>query len=374
MTNQDILPIRYVNLAQQWRDERAELLPILESVLATGQYVGGNYIDEFERAVAELLGIRYAVAVNSGTDALMLGLKAIGVGRDDEVITPPNSFIASTSAIVHVGARPVFVDVGEDQNIDPDQIEIAITERTKAIMPVHLTGRIARMDAICQIAAAHGIPIIEDAAQAIGSRYQGRYAGTWGTVGCFSAHPLKNLNALGDAGFIVTEDEEAADLVRKMRNHGLTGRDTVTEFGLVSRMDALKAAALCFRLKKLEDVIHKRRLNSARLREMLNPRHVFIPEDSPFEFNTYHTFVIQVDHRDALRSFLNKNGIETAIHYPVPIHLQPAAKSLGYQQGDFPRTEMQSERILTLPVNQTLSLRQVDFVASKVNEFFTLCG
>ena len=238
--------IPYINLVAQWQDEKDDLLPIIESVMSSGQFVGGEAVECFEQKAAELCGTKYCVALNSGTDALVLGLLSLGVCAGDEVITPPNSFIASTAAIVNLKAKPVFVDVLSDQNIDPDQIVKVITEKTKAIMPVHLTGRIARMTAIMEIANKYQIPVIEDAAQAIGSKYSGQPSGSLGKIGCFSTHPLKNLNACGDGGFLTTDDKDIAKQVRLSRNHGLVGRNKIEQFGCVSRMDTLQAAILNF--------------------------------------------------------------------------------------------------------------------------------
>ena len=362
--------VLYVDLAAQWAAEREALLPIVEKVLAGGHWVGGRAIADFEAAAARLCGVAHAVALNSGTDALVLGMAALGIGPGDEVITPPNSFVASTAAIVELGAQPVFVDVRDDQNIDPERIEAAISPRTRAIMPVHLTGRVADMTPIAEIAERHGLFIVEDAAQSVGSRYDGRMSGSFGQVGCFSTHPLKNLNACGDGGFLTTDDARIADVVRAHRNHGLVTRETVARFGRVSRMDSLQAAILGFRMGRLEDTIQRRRANAALYRERLDPDRVFIPPERDREFSTYHTFVIQVDRRDELQRFLADNRVGTAIHYPVPIHLQPAASDLGYHVGDLPVAERQAGRILTLPVNQTLGADDILFVADRVNDFF----
>ena len=278
--------------------------------------------------------------------------------------------MASTAAIVQVGARPVFVDVQADQNIDPNLIPMAITPRTRAIMPVHLSGRVAEMESIETVAEQHGLYIVEDAAQAIGSRYREKPSGSLGTIGCFSTHPLKNLNACGDGGFLTTNDRNIAERVRLMRNHGLVDRETITSFGQVSRMDALQAAVLCFRLERLFDVIEKRRRNANRYLVGLNSEKIFVPIETENEFHSYHTFVIQVDHRNLLRKFLGSQGISTAIHYPIPIHLQPAAAYLGYGKGDFPITEKQADRIVTLPINQYMTDQQVDYVVDSVNRFF----
>jgi dTDP-4-amino-4,6-dideoxygalactose transaminase len=361
--------IAYVDIPAQYAEERAALVEIFDRVMAEGQMVGGREIDNLERELAAFHGVKHVVALNSGTDALHLGLVAMGVGPGDEVITPPNSFVASTAVVVEAGARPVFVDVLEDQNIDPAKIEAAITPRTKAIMPVHLTGRVADMDAVMAIAKKHGLMVIEDSAQAIGSRYRGKLSGTFGEIGCFSAHPLKNLNAGGDGGFLTTNDDKMAETVRLLRNHGLADRNTVVRFGRVSRMDTLQAAILRYRLGRLPSIIERRRQNAALYQQLLDPSLVYLPPERSHEFIAYHTLVVQVDQRDALQAHLGERGIGTAIHYPIPIHLQPAAASLGHQRGDFPICERQAERILTLPVHPWLTAADVRTVAGTVNDF-----
>ena len=362
--------IPYVNLAAQGRDQLEDLQRIFGEVVLRGSFVGTDEeLAGLERRIAEYCGTTEAVALNSGTDALMLAMLVGGIGRGDEVITPPNSFVASTAAIVHLGATPVFADVLPDQNIDPERIERAITPRTKAIMPVHLTGRLCRMDEIMELANRHGLIVIEDAAQSIGSMHRGRMSGSIGHFGCFSAHPLKNLNALGDGGFVTTNDKDAALRMRRLRAHGMVDRQTVEEWGLVSRMDALQAAILNYRLDKLPDVIARRRANAAHYQGLLRHEQIYVPPCRNDEFNTFHTFVVQVDRRDELQAYLKDRGIKTAIHYPVPIHLQPAAHALGHKKGDFPITERQAERILTLPVNQYMSQGDVEIVAGEVLTF-----
>jgi dTDP-4-amino-4,6-dideoxygalactose transaminase len=362
--------VPYVNFPAQYAAERDDLHAIVERVFRKGEFVAGDEVDAFERQVAEYLGVRHCVALNSGTDALILGLKAAGVGPGDEVITAPNSFVASAAAVIHVGARPVFADVLPDQNIDPAAVAEAVGPRTRAIMPVHLTGRAAPMSGIMAVAEKYGLVVIEDAAQAIGSKLDGRMAGAIGHVGCFSTHPLKNLNAAGDGGLLATNDDAIEARVRRQRAHGMVDRNTVAEWGLVSRMDVLQAAILRYRLKLLPQVIERRRRNAALYRKLLDPAHVQLPPDRRAEFNTWHTFVIQVDRRDELQAWLAERGVGTAIHYPTPIHLQPAARSLGYRRGDFPVAEAQAARILTLPVHQFLSEDDVAFVAASVNAFF----
>ena len=255
----NIRRIPYVNLKKQWLEERDELLPIIDQVLESAQFVGGDELDKFEDNIAKLCGVKYACGLNSGTDALMLALALSGIGTGDEVITPPNSFIASTAAIIHIGATPVFVDVLPDQNIDSSKIEAAITPKTKAIMPVHLTGRMCDMDPIIDIAKRYDLKVIEDSAQSVGSKYKGKLSGSMGDIGCFSTHPLKNLNACGDGGFLTTNDIDIYNKSRTYRNHGMADRNIVNHFGVVSRMDNLQATILNYRLEKLDDITKKRR-------------------------------------------------------------------------------------------------------------------
>lgn len=367
----DIRRVPYVGFKSQYAAERDEILALVDDVFSKGAFVGGEHIERFEAAVASAVGVKHVIALNSGTDALILAMKGFGIGPGDEVITPPNSFVASTAAIVALGATPVFADVKADQNIDPDAIEAAITPNTKAIMPVHLTGRVCEMGRIMDIADHSGLKVIEDAAQSYGSRYQDKMSGAIGHAGCFSAHPLKNLNAAGDAGFITTDDDLLAGRVRLLRNHGLKDRETVTEWGTVSRLDNLQAALLTMRLGSVDAVIEKRRAFAALYRELLQGTPVFMPPCTQAEFNTFHTFVVQVDRRDDLRAFLAQRGIETAVHYPVPIHLQPAAVELGKKTGDFPVTENQAQHIVSLPVHQYLSADDIRYVASTIRAFYS---
>ena len=366
----DTAPIRYVDMAAQFAEQRDEIMARVEAVLAEGKLVGGPDIEILEKEVAEFCGVAHAVALNSGTDALALGMMALGIGAGDEVILPPNSFIASAAAVATIGATPVFADVRDDLNVDPERVEAAVTPRTKAIMPVHLTGRIADMTPLSEIAKRHGLLVVEDASQSFGSRYEDRLAGSFGDVGCFSVHPLKNFNAAGDAGFLTTDDGELAEKVTHMGNHGLIGKGLSEAFGHVSRMDTLQAAILRYKLEALPGVIERRRANADFYRENLDPAHVFTAPERDVEFNTYHTFVIQVDRRDELKAHLAEQQIGSAIHYPVPIHLQPAANRLGYKAGAFPVAERQAERILSLPVHQTLEENHIRRVADAVNGFF----
>lgn len=370
MGNDRNIKVRYVDLESQWEEEKDHLLPIMSEVMRSGQFILGDIVDDLERLLASYCSVEHAIALNSGTDALVCALHAAGVRAGDEVLTPPNSFVASTSSITHLGATPVFVDVCEDQMMDPKLLQKSITKKTKAVMPVHLTGRMARMDEICDIADKNGLVVIEDSAQSIGSTYKGRASGAYGLAGCFSTHPLKNLNACGDGGFITTNNIQLANEIKLMRNHGLIDRNKVEKFGFVSRMDALQAAILRYRLGKLDNVISRRRLNAERYISNLNVEGVVFPIETKEYFNTYHTFVVRAKNRDKLASWLLEKGIQTAIHYPIPIHLQPAAQKLGYYHGDFPAVERQAGEILSLPIHQYLKSDQIDYVIESISKFY----
>ncbi len=362
--------VPFVALPRQYEEEREAILNCVDRVFRRGVFVSLAHLEELESRLADACGVRHSIGVGSGTDALFLILKGYGVGEGDEVITPPNSHFSTTSSIIHAGAVPVFADVGDDQSIDPARVEAAITPRTRAIMPVHLTGRIADMAAITDIARRHGLLVIEDAAQAFGAKQDGRAAGSFGDAAAFSAHPLKVFNAAGDAGFITTGDGELAARLRSLRNNGLKGREQVDEWGYAARLDVLQGEFLLMRLDRLPDLIARRRANVASYQARLNKTHVYFPEDGEDQFSVFQNFVIQVERRDALKDYLADRGIKTAIHYPVPIHLQPAARSLGYGNGDFPVTERQAGRILSLPVHPYLSPGDIDYVTEAVNSFF----
>jgi len=361
--------INYVDLSKQWKDERKDLLGLLDKTLSKGIYVGGDQVLKLEKNIAKFLNVKYVISLNSGTDALTLALHCLGLKKNDEVITPPNSFIASTAVVAHLGLKPRFVDILDDQNIDPSEIEKNITKKTKVIMPVHLTGRICRMEEILKIAKKYNLKVIEDSAQAFGSKLSNRYAGTFGDVGCFSTHPLKNLNSVGDGGFMVTNNKSIYERARILRSHGTKDRNVIDEFGFVSRLDSIQAVVLDYRLKKVNRLIKKRRRNAALYRKFLTKK-IFIPKERKDEFNTYHTFVVQTPDRDQLKKYLIKKGIETAIHYPIPIHLQPSARKIGHKEGDFIKTEQQSKRILTLPIHQYLKESDIFRISQTVNSFF----
>lgn len=364
--------VPYIDFPAQFSAHRDEILGAIERVLERGDFILGGDVEAFEEEFARLSGVRHAIGVGNGTDALLLALRTLGIGAGDEVITVANSWISTAASIALVGARPVFVDVREDFLIDPAQVERAITPRTKAILPVHLTGRCADVETLGAIAKRRGISLIEDAAQAAGAHMNGRPAGSLGEIGCFSFHPLKNLNAVGDGGMVTTNNDEWATRVRSLRNHGLRSRDEVAHWGRNSRLDTIQAAVLRVRLKHLPEVIALRQRNAAGYRGRLSSV-VRCPIDRSQDVATYHLFMIQCDAREDLKRFLAAQGIETKVHYPTPLHLQPCSAALGYQRGDLPVTEAQAQRILSLPVHEHLSEEQVEWVSQSIRAFYGGC-
>jgi dTDP-4-amino-4,6-dideoxygalactose transaminase len=365
--------VPYVDLVGQHRLIKDELLAAVAEVIESGQFILGPAVTRFEEEFARLCGVAHAIGVGNGTDALVMALRALGVGPGDEVVTVPNSFVSTASAAILVGAKPVFVDVGDDYNMDPALLEAAITPATKAILPVHLTGRAARMDEIAAIACRRGLPIVEDAAQAVMAEYKGRRVGSFGMAGCFSLHPLKTLNACGDGGVITTNDAALAEKLRLMRNLGLKTRDDCVMFEGNSRLDALQAAMLLVKLRHLEAWTDARRANAAFYRKALGDvPQVRLPGERSDERAAYHTFVIQAEKRDALREFLAGRGVATNIHYPVPIHRHTAASAAGLADGWYPAAERQAGRILSLPIYPELTTVQLEAVADGIKAFYSM--
>ena len=283
--------IQLIDLKQRYLDEKKELIKCFKKVVSNGSLVLTDEVNNFEKNICDYTGAKYCLGLNSGTDALMMGLWSLGVKKGDEVITSPISFIASAGAIFHLGAKPIFVDVSDDLNINPDLIEKAITSKTKAIMPVHWSGKMCQMSKIIKIGRKYNIPIIEDSAQGIGSYFNNKHAGNFGKVSAFSAHPLKNLNALGDSGFVVTNHKRIYDKIKLYRNHGLKSRDNVVLFGVNSRLDSLNAEVLSFRLTKLKGIISKRRNNINLYKKYIKTDSVELPYDS---HNTYDSYVMMI--------------------------------------------------------------------------------
>ena len=366
------MKVEFVDLKQKYAEERDELLKCVDITLSSGSLILGDGLRNFEEKVEKFTGSRHCIGLNSGTDALMMSLWSSGVGKGDEVIHPAISFIATTGAIVHVGAKPIFSEVDENGLLDPNKLESKITPKTKAIMPVHWSGKICEMNKIVEICREYNLILIEDAAQAMGAYYDGKHGGRFATSGAFSCHPLKNLNALGDGGFLITDHDAIAEKVRLYRNHGLESRDNVTMFGVNSRLDALNAEVLTYRLQRLKPLIDRRRKNANLYRELITTDFVKLPQGNlnPGTLDAYVMFLIQAHDRDALKDYLTENGIETMVYYGTPLHLQKAASKFGHKKGDFPIAEKICDKVLALPINQYLTLNQISFVSEKINEFY----
>ena len=362
------VPFSY--LPEQFADPEP-IFAKLRQVIATGDFTLGAPVAEFERRFAALVGSRHAIGVNSGTDALRLGLKAIGVGPGDDVITAANTFIATVGAIAEVGARTVFVDCTDDFCMDLAQLEAAITPRTKAVIPVHLTGAMVDMPRLLAATERHGIPVLEDACQAIKSSLDGRAAGSWGRAGTFSLHPLKFLNIWGDGGVITTDDEDLARRLKLLRNHGLETRDLVVTLGENSRLDTVQAVVGLHVLDQADGILAARQKNAAFYHEALAavPAIKTSPRD-PRLSHSYVTYQILAERRDELLRHCLARGIDCKIHYPVPLYCQPGLRHLGYAPGRFPVADRHARTALTLPVHQYLRPDQLSLVVDTIIEFY----
>ena len=363
------IKVPFVRLDLQYINMKKEIDDAFVKVASSGQYVLGPYTHKFEIALAKLCKTEFAVTVANGTDALIIAMKALGITNNDEVITAPNSFIASAGAINAVGAIPVFADVCEDHNINPNEIEKKITSKTKAIMPIHLTGRPADMVSINNIAKRYGLFVIEDSAQAIGALLNNKPTGSLGDIGCFSLHPLKNLFVMGDGGFITLSCPSIYKKIVSLRNHGLINRNECTSYGYNSRLDEIHCAVGLEKLKSF-DSITKRFIEIAKRYQNGLSKHVNCPTDKKNQKSVYHNFVITVDKRDDLKCFLEKNGIETKIHYPILICNQPANKINTLTSQSFPIAEKLNKTQLSLPIYPELENKKIDYVIKKINHFY----
>jgi dTDP-4-amino-4,6-dideoxygalactose transaminase len=353
---------------------RAEILAAIERVCDSQRFIMGPEITAFEDEMARMLGVRHAVSVSSGTDALMLALMALDIRPGDEVVTPTYSFFATAGAVVRLGAQPVLVDIDESTfNLDPDQLAAAITPRTKAILPVHLFGLSADMDPILDIAARAHVPVVEDAAQAIGASYKSRLLGGLGAAGCFSFFPSKNLGAFGDAGLVTTNDDGFAKQARLLRTHGMEPRYHHHAVGANFRMDALQAAVLRVKAPHLAEWTASRRANAARYRVLFRDAglldRVTLPNEPFDRWHIFNQFVIRTSDRDGLKAHLEDQGIGTEIYYPVPFHLQPCFSGLGYRKGDFPTAERAAAESLALPIYGELTAAQQEAVVSAIGDY-----
>jgi dTDP-4-amino-4,6-dideoxygalactose transaminase len=368
------LKVPLLDLHAQYRPLRAEILAAIERVCDSQRFIMGPEITSLESELALMLGVRHAIAVSSGTDALLLALMALDIKPGDEVITPTYSFFATAGAVARLGARPVLVDMDEATfNIDAAQAVAAITPRTKAIIPVHLFGQSADMDPLLLAASRAGVPIVEDAAQAVGATYKSRPLGSLGAFGCFSFFPSKNLGAFGDAGLLTAMDDGLAKRARLLRTHGMEPRYYHHLVGANFRMDALQAAILRVKAPHLDEWTEGRRANAARYRVLFRDAalldRVTLPAEPADRRHIYNQFVIRVADRDGLRAHLDERGVGTEIYYPVPFHLQPCFADLGYHRGDFPKAERAAAESLALPIYSELTEAQQEAVVSAIGEF-----
>jgi aminotransferase EvaB len=352
----------------------AEIEPYLSEIgdlVRGGDFTLGAAVGEFEERFAAMCRLPYAVGVGSGTDALILSLEILGIGPGDEVITAANTFVATAGAIAMTRAKPVFVDNDEGYTIDPARVEAAITPRTRAIVPVHYSGNVADMPKIMAIAHKHDLAVVEDACQAIAASRDGQPVGSWGATAAFSLHPLKNLNVWGDGGMIVTRSMQLRDKLRLYRNHGLVGRDEVAIWGHNSRLDSLHAV-IGNRLIDQTAFITKTRIANARKYDeaFADVPEISVPRRSPEVVHTYHLYIVRAQRRDALLAHLQESGVEAKVHYPIPLHLQPAARDLGYKRGDFPQAESDAQTMITLPAHQHLRADEIDYAIARVREFY----
>ncbi|HAU38270.1 MAG TPA: transcriptional regulator [Phycisphaerales bacterium] len=379
------MQVPLLDLKAQYATIRDEVVSAVTEVLESQLVCNGPAVRELERQMAEYCQCAAALGVSSGTDALLVSLMALGIGQDlpacrtggkcpgsPEVITTPFTFFGTAGSIWRAGAKPVFADIDpETFNLDPAAVERAITGRTVAIMPVHLYGQVAEMDALLDIARRHGLKVIEDAAQAIGAQYKGKPAGAFGDCGCFSFYPTKNLGAMGDAGMITTQDKDLAARMEKLRNHGQSRQYFHDWVGGNFRMDSIQGAALSVKMRYIERWTERRRANAERYNELLaDVSQVVTPVARPHCRHIYHQYVLRAERRDELQAHLKDRGVASAVYYPLGLHLQDCFKGLGYRKGDFPQTEKACDEVLAMPIYPELTDAQIDYVAGQIAAFY----
>ena len=364
------MKVRYSYLSQQFAD-CDDLWKELKEFVATGDFTLGEPLTKFESSFAALIGTKHAIGVNSGTDAIKLSLKALDIAPGDEVITAANTFVATVGAICELGAQPVFVDCDDTFCMDVDQLESAITRKTKALVPVHFTGYMTDMRKLLPIAERYGLPVVEDACQSILGAISGKNAGTWGRTGAFSLHPLKNLNVWSDGGVIVTDDDDLAEALRLQRNHGLQDRDTVAVMGCNSRLDTIQAVVGNWLIPSTEAIANRRISNAARYDAGLGKiAQITLPRRPESYKIVYHLYMVFAEDRDALLEYCLSRGIEAKVHYPVPIYRQPALAHLGHIEGDFPVADRHARRVISFPCDQHLHEEEIDYVIETVRDFY----
>ena len=364
------MKVEILDLKLRYSEEKSELINCFKKVVSQGNLILTPEVDKFEREICKYTGAKFCLGLNSGTDALMMALWSIGIKKGDEVITSATSFVATSNSIRHLGAIPVFADVQDDLNISPEKIEKLITKKTKAIMPVHWTGRVCNMEKILKIAKKHNLKVIEDAAQAMGAYFKNKHAGTFGIVSAFSTHPFKNLNAVGDGGFIITDNKKIYEKIKTYRNHGLKNRDDVEIVGVNSRLDSLHAEILSFRLRKLKNIISRKKKNIDLYEKLTTSRDIQIIKKDKKIKSSHSMFVTLCKNRDKLKNYLEKFKIQSRIYYKKPLHLVKANKDLGYRKGDLPNTEKFASLVLSFPYHQHLNTKQIKYVCKKINQFY----
>ena len=365
------LKINHNYLFEQFSDY-SRIFKEIEKVVKRGDYTLGDKVNEFERNFSKRTGSKFVIGVGNGTDALFLSLKALDIGKGDEVITVPYSFIATVGSIATAGAKPVFVDIKEDYNIDERKIEKAITKRTKAIMPVIWAGRPCELDKIKKIAKKYNLKIVQDASQGIDCRFKNKHLINFSDICTYSMHPLKNLNIWGDGGFIATNNKKIADKISLLRNHGLINRNNSKIFGYNSRLDTIQAVVANYKLKNKLNNITKKRIKNALLFDKVfknNPNVKTIKRLKHYK-EVYHLYHINVKKRNQLQKYLIKNGVDAKVHYPIPIHLQGAAKYLNYKRGDFPVAEKMANTSMSIPVHEFIKVKDIKHVSNLIEDFY----
>ena len=363
--------IKHNYLTDQFKNSK-KIFNLIEDTVKFNDFTLGRYVELFEKEFSKYQKVKYAIGVGSGTDAIFLSLKALGIKEGDEVITPTYSFYATAGAIATAGAKPIFIDVKDDLNIDENKIEEKITKKTKAIVPVHWSGRICNMDKILKIAKKYNLHVVEDACHAILAHDEKKkFAGNFGIVGCFSLHPLKNLNVWGDGGIITTNNKNIYQKLKLMRNHGLTSRDNCKIYGFNSRLDTIQAAVGLEMIKKINLITNSRIKNANYLNEKLKSiKQIKLIEERINFKSVYHLYQFYCEKRNELNNFLRKNKIDSKIHYPKPLHLHEAAKKFKYKKGQFPNAEKLSKEVISIPVHEFITKKQLDFMINKIQKFY----
>ena len=365
------MSIRHNYLSEQFNNSK-EIFKSINKTVKFNDFTLGRYVDLFEKEFCKYQKVKYAVGVGSGTDAIFLSLKALGIKDGDEIITPTYSFYATAGAIATAGAKPIFVDVKDDLNIDEDKIEKKITKKTKAIVPVHWSGRICNMKKILKLAKKYNLHVVEDACHAILAHDdKKKYAGNFGVTGCFSMHPLKNLNVWGDGGIIATNNKKIYEKLRLMRNHGLTSRDNCKIYGYNSRLDTIQAAVALKMIKKINFITNSRIKNANYLNEKLKSiKQIKLIKEQKKYKSVYHLYQFYCEKRNQLNNFLRSNKIDSKIHYPKPLHLHDAAKKFKYNKGQFKNAEKLSKKVISIPVHEFVSKKQLDLIINKIQKFY----